>query len=376
MDRFHDLCLMLITAAALERLQRAETHAWTSARKALSEDQLSTPRGLIGAGIAENPDRTVVALVRFNEFSDERKISSLRLRGEARGLLREVGKAVVAVDDARLLGERLLWFAGRYPYLLGEQTELTAYRLMDQPEGTQLIDAVAPLRQLSEALTERIGTLPKDLDAQQGAFFERMAGERAAAIAQLQTALQATVKESVELANARVNTQRTEAIDQLFDRLARERGQLLDDFAARQDQLLGVMTELKQTITVSGNLARNLTDTVNAIDHVVGRFDRAPDSKREPLRMTDVRDAAPATGHAAEKVTLLLERLIALLESGSWDTRIANLTHPTDAIIDDVFWRGGILIGLLILGLGLLRMVPQHIAGKRGVKTPEQNCTG
>jgi hypothetical protein len=376
MDRFHDLCLMLITAAALERLQRAETHAWTSARKALSEDQLSTPRGLIGAGIAENPDRTVVALVRFNEFSDERKISSLRLRGEARGLLREVGEAVAAVDDARLLGERLLWFAGRYPYLLGEQTELTAYRLMDQPEGAQLIDAVAPLRQLSEALTERIGTLPKDLDAQQGAFFERMAGERAAAIAQLQTALQATVKESVELANARVNTQRTEAIDQLFDRLARERGQLLDDFAARQDQLLGVMTELKQTITVSGNLARNLTDTVNAIDHVVGRFDRAPDSKREPLRMTDVRDAAIATGHAAEKVTLLLERLIALLESGSWDSRIANLTHPTDAIIDDVFWRGVILIGLLILGLGLLRMVPQHIAGKRRVKTPEQNRTG
>jgi hypothetical protein len=49
MDRFHYLCLMLITAAAQERLQRAETHAWTSARKALSEDQLSTLRGLIGA---------------------------------------------------------------------------------------------------------------------------------------------------------------------------------------------------------------------------------------------------------------------------------------------------------------------------------------
>jgi len=74
----------------------------------------------------------IVALVRFNEFADERKISSLSLRGKARGLLQEVSAAGAAVDDARLLGERLLWFAGRYPFLLGEQTELTAYRLIDQ----------------------------------------------------------------------------------------------------------------------------------------------------------------------------------------------------------------------------------------------------
>ena len=87
MDRFHDLCLMLITAAALERLQRAETHAWTSARKARSEDQLSTLRGLIGAWIAENPDRTVVALVRFNEFSGVILIGLLIL---GLGLLRMV----------------------------------------------------------------------------------------------------------------------------------------------------------------------------------------------------------------------------------------------------------------------------------------------
>lgn len=361
---------------ALKRLQQAETYAWTSAKKVLAEEQLRTLRGLIEAWIAENPDRTVVALVRFNEFSDERKISSLRLRGEASGLMREVGEAVAAVDDARLLGERLLWFAGRYPYLLGEQTELTAYRLMDQPEGARLMDAVAALQRLSDVLADRLGTFQSDLDAQRGAFFERIAEERVAAIAQLQEALQATVKQSVDMANARVETQRTAAIDQLFDRLARERTRLLDDFAARQDELLGVMTELKQTITVSADLARNLTDTVKAVDHVVGRFDRAPDSQREPLRMTDVRDAAIETGHAAEKVTLLLERLVTLLESESWDQRIATLAHPTDAVINAVFWRGALLIGLLILGIGLLRMVPQRIVGKRGDKTPDRNPAG
>jgi hypothetical protein len=85
--------------------------------------------------------------------------------------------------NARLLGERLLWFAGRYPYLLGEQTELTAYRLVDQPEGEQLMAAIQSIQRLSEILSERAGKIQSDLDEQQAAFFARIAAERAAAIA-------------------------------------------------------------------------------------------------------------------------------------------------------------------------------------------------
>ena len=136
------------------------------------------------------------------------------------------------------------------------------------------------------------------------------------------------------------------------------------------------MTELKETITVSGTLAKDLTETVNAIDNVVSRFDREPGDKTEPLRMTDVRDAAMETGHAAEKMTYLIERLITLLESESWDRQVSMITNPADEIIDRVFWRGVILIGLLVLGLGLLRMVPQRIAETRKFEAPRQNHPG
>jgi hypothetical protein len=306
---------------------------WSNAGEVLSRDQLRTLRRLIEAWIAENPNQTVVSLVRFKEFADERKISSREMRGQAHGLLERFDVALATVDETRLLGERLLWFAGRYPYLLGEQTELTAYRLMDQPEGAQLVDAITATQRLSEVLAAHIETLQSDLDDQQAALFERIAAER------------------------------NVAVNQLFDRLDQEWNRLLDDIASRQGELLGVMTELRETIAVSGSLARDLTETVNAIDHVVGRFDRDPEDKSEPLRMTDVRDAALETGHAAEKVTLLLERLIMLLESESWDHQISMMTDPADEIIDRVFWRGVILIGLLVVGMGLLRMVPQRIAG-------------
>lgn len=346
---------------ALTRLKRAETEAWTSAAKVLSAEQLTTLRSLIEAWIKENPDRTVVALVRFDEFADERKISSLTTRGKAQGLLKDVSQAVAVVDDTRLLGERLLWLAGRYPYLLGEQTELTAYRLVDQPEGARIMAAIASLKELSDVLAEQIGTLKDDIDDEQAAFFERIAAERAAAIAQLQTALQTTVRNSLDLANARVATQRTQGIDQFFDRFARERKRLLDDLAARESEFLDLMTELTETISVSGALARDLTETVNAIDRVVARFDTGPDDKSESLRMTDVRDAAIETGRAADRATLLLERAIELLESESWDRRFPTLTAPADALVDRLFWRGAILIGLLILGLALLRLVPQRV---------------
>jgi hypothetical protein len=122
-----------------------------------------------------------------------------------------------------------------------------------------------------------------------------------------------------------------------------------------------MMKELNETITVSGTLAKELTDTVNAIDRVMGRFDVDPEEKREPLRMTDVRDAAIETGRAAERLTLLLEQTVQLLESETWDRRISSLVDPANTVFDKVFWRGVILICILIVGLGLLKLVPQHV---------------
>ena len=102
------------------------------------------------------------------------------------------------VDDARLLGERLLWFAGRYPYLIGEQTELTFYRLLDQPEGIRLMEAIGSIQRLSESLTGRIATIQGNLEKQQTAFFSKISKERAAMIEQLHKALKATAEESID----------------------------------------------------------------------------------------------------------------------------------------------------------------------------------
>ncbi|RNC68330.1 MAG: hypothetical protein ED859_10390 [Desulfuromonadales bacterium] len=350
---------------ALARLKRAEADAWAAARKVLSEEQLHTVRELIAAWIAENPDRTVVALVRFHDFADERKISSVSLRGQAHGLLSEVSEASAAVDDMRFLGERLLWFAGRYPYLLGEQTELTAYRLIDQPEVSQLIETNKSAQRLGDALAKRIETFEGDLEEQQQRLFAQLSAERTAAIVQLQTALDATARKSIEQADKSFGDQRNKAINQLFDGIAKERALFLNDISSRQNELIGIMAELRQTLTVSGSTAKEVTATAQAVDKMMSRFERDPDSTAEPFRMTDVRDAAVETGNAADRMTRLLERANQLLDSRSLDRTLATINHPADEVIDRVFWRGVILISLLVAGIGLLRFVPQRIVEKR-----------
>ena len=61
---------------------------------------------------------------------------------------------------------RLLWLAGRYPYILGEQAELTTYRLLDQPEGRQLTETMQAVHQLSATFEKRLATLQDELETQ------------------------------------------------------------------------------------------------------------------------------------------------------------------------------------------------------------------
>ena len=42
-----------------------------------------------------------------------------------------------------------------------------------------------------------------------------------------------------------------------------------------------------------------------------------------------------------------------------------------EAIVDYVFWRGVVLVVLLILGIGLLRLLPQNYIGKKNLKSNE-----
>lgn len=326
---------------AVSRLKQAEASAWANARKVLSEEQLRTVKRLIETWIAENPDRTVVSLVRFNDFADERKISSLSLRGQAHGLLSEVSEATAAVDDVRLLGERLLWFAGRYPYLLGEQSELTAYRILDKPEVRQLVEASSSAQQLSETLGKRLAAIDNDLKAQKEHVFKLIATERSAAIDQLKKSLDAS-------------------LDKAFQKFSAERKELLKNLAEREKEAIVVMGDLRQTLAVSETTAKEVAATTREMEKLLGRYQSIQNNSKERIRLEDIRESAIETGRTAEKLTLLLAQVNSVLDSKSLDRTINAMNNPIDRLIDRAFWRIVALICLLIFGLGILRLLPKR----------------
>lgn len=330
---------------ALERLRAAEAELWHSGGRVLSPEQIATLRELIGHWIAEHPDRTVVSLVRFNDFTDRRRLRALTAHEAASGLLADVKNATAAVEGAQLLGERVIWFAGRLPYVLGQQVELTAYRIADQPEAAMLRDAVASLQDLIASVGDRLRTLNADLSSQQAELFSRLRAERI---------------EALEDLAERASVIRQTAIADAFDRLAGERKALLDDLEGRQKQFGPIMKELRGTIRASGDLARDMTGTAEALDRVVAHFDPAPGDHRQPIDIKDVTAAAAEASRAAERLTVLLDRTNEILGSPYWETKIENLDKATKGIVDHVFWRAVWLVLVLIAGLALLRLLPRR----------------
>lgn len=351
--------------AAYERLGRAEAELWSSAATRLAPAQLATVRRLIDEWIADHPDRTVVSLVRFADFADERAAGRASSRREAGGLLREVSAATGAIDDVRLLGERALWFASRYPYVLGEQTELTAYRLAAQPEVQQSIRAIEAIRELTESVDDRLDSMRGELRQELDAIVARIATERETTIRQAQTALEETVEQALDGAASRLAAEREIALAEFFRGVTSERDAMLDAIDRRQGDLEGTLADVRTTIAAAGGLAEELTRTAASVDRIVARFDPDARPQGQALRLEELRALAVDAAAAADRLSDLLERTDTLLASPETQARLAALVAPADALVDRVFWRALALIAILLAGLAALRLIPSRRTAAR-----------
>lgn len=316
---------------ALERLRRAEADMWRQAEAWLSADQLATLRSLVAAWIADNPDQVVVALVRFDEFADERMMTSSTARGAARGLLDEVTRARATIDDARLLGERLLWYAGRLPYVVGEQAELTAFRLADEPELQRALVALEEVGRVAETLRRRADTVDADLDAQRAALFSDLAVSRRELLAELRVTFDAAIGDAI----ARIAAERDSTIDHAFGRLALERAATFD---ALTDE--GVV-----------ELVERLSSLVAASDGLLARFDE--DTADEGMQLEDLGAVVRDLASAAERGERLLEHAGELLASDAWAARESE----SERLVDFIFWRALILLVVGFAGVVAVRAI-------------------
>jgi hypothetical protein len=168
--------------AGAKQLANARDALWEQAADHLEVAELARLRALIDAWITRHPDQSIVSFVRLADFASDRNQLTLAERADAGGLLEELNEVSVAVDDARLLGERALWYSSRYPYVLGQQAEMTALRLTQSisiqvaAQREAILGGVAKEREaIISSLSEQERTLTPVLAEARGTIAEARA---------------------------------------------------------------------------------------------------------------------------------------------------------------------------------------------------------
>ncbi len=299
-----------------DALARAREESWTLAARVLTTDQLDTLKSLLREWRQENPEMVRASFVRFSNFALGRGRSAAAEVLEARGLFAGIEEAGQAVDEARLLGDRMFHWLKRAPTLLRWQTTAVKDEWVATPELDTALDDI-------HRLTDQIEQLPANV-----------ATERKAILHGVDERLQHADK---TIANVR------DALDQA------------NGFA---DSLIPLSNSLKQALHTGQEL--------------FARFDAWDRWKTEirprPFDIREYEQAVEEVTHATEHMNELLTRTEQLLDSPeledrmqhvneSVDGRIATAADQSQVVMDAFFWRAFALLLVLFVLLILYRLI-------------------
>lgn len=173
----------------LEVLRRLEPRVWQLVPA--DEAEVQDAREQIGSWVDKHPDVHEVAGLRAMDLtSGSRTAGGLGSPGDILAALGLSGldPAVEQIDQSRILAERALYYAKRWPMLLDLQAQHMALELSLQPASKQVLMDVDRVSRAAESMGNLADTLPDLVDQQ-----------REAAIRQAMEGLQAQGEEAQEL---------------------------------------------------------------------------------------------------------------------------------------------------------------------------------
>jgi hypothetical protein len=169
----------------IDALRAAEEDIWTIASKVLTPKQEEHVRTTLAKWREENPDAVLTGAVRMPEFQqmlvvhDEQSTNILADFGELLNFdpLSGLEPATREVKQARLLGERTLYYAQRAQLVIPTQLELLSMKLTNQPDVQTTIEAADRVSKAAESLSETAKTLPDKLSEELTAQREGIVGD-------------------------------------------------------------------------------------------------------------------------------------------------------------------------------------------------------
>jgi hypothetical protein len=150
----------------------ARAEAQVLAERVLTVEQLAMLESLLLDWRTENRGMVRASFVRFSNFAIGRGRSAASEVLAARGYFAEVGQAGQAVDEARLLGERMFYQVKRTPTLLRWQVAAAKDDLLATPE---VASALADLHRLTDQAEQLPAHITAEREAVLAAVDSRMA---------------------------------------------------------------------------------------------------------------------------------------------------------------------------------------------------------
>ena len=305
----------------LETHRSMEVQAWVLADQFLEPSEHKELAELFAEWRKRNPNDRNVTGVHFREFAvalgkvtsagtvKATSIFSLLYLDPFAGL----DPTTVAIEQSRELASRTVAYAERMPTLLRWQAELLALQVARQPDPQELMADIDRVSRSVESVAKTTQGFPELID-----------------------------------------TQRKEAIDQLFAGVTAQRVALLTDLDAREGKLRALMGETRKTLDAGAQMSDSLKGTIGALDAFVHYVSPPPDPNAPPAKPgkpfdpLDYGKAASDVGGMARDLTVLLSTVDKTApQLGALGSRTAE---DLKGVVDRAFWKGLVLILVLLVG--------------------------
>ena len=324
----------------LEAHTRLEAGAWKVAHPVLTSEQRDEIRDLLVQYQNRYPGLRVVAAARLPEVagalgklpsaadqqSQQRpgNLFSLLYLNPLAGL----DPTTEAIQQTRMLAQRMMYYAQRAPMLLGWQVELTAFQLAVQPESRQVLSNLNDVAQSTTVFARTAEGLPQ-----------------------------------------LVNEQREAAINQLLSGAAAASSNLLVGLSAEEPRLRKLLDDTRLTLDAGQGMSTSLNSTLKTFDALMKRFgvgevetNAVPDTNSTPFNILDY-------AHTAERITVMANELDQLIKDTRATVDAPAVSAAADraradlrSLINHAFFLG---LALIVFGFGCTVAYRRFVAGAK-----------
>lgn len=305
----------------IQVMREQEAAVWELAETVLSNENEVQLAALLKQWRLENPEMRYTAYIRFQEFALQIKQPVKNSGGGPSSLLgllyldplAGLDPTVRAIEQSKILGERLMYYSQRLPYIVRWQTMLFVNDVAQSEEVQTALLSVERFSFASESIAKSIEELPEDL-----------------------------------------GVQREAAIKQLLDGIATERQALLHFLREEQIGMTALTREINEAVNSSDLFAQSLNTTIqstNELLRIVDELSGEPDPDAppgEPFRILEYAETATQLEAAAREITELVNAISAHSEP------LINETSDSLRQLSNHIFKLLVLLALVVFTLALL----------------------